>query len=1465
MSIRCLFVVCVLLASFPTRDAAAELFGVVASGEACLLAGTGCTDAGKLVELDPTNGNVVRVVGDTGLESLSALAFDPARSSGGIATPARLVAGVAVGELHLIDPETAAATELVSFLAFPPAAEFPPDVVVAGPPRFLLSLDFDSQGTLFGIVSDTLTDFLVRLDLTQVESNGRLEVDVIGVVGTTNGAVAGAPLGFSSPQIAFNQINQELFGVGLEIGGGSAFPFLLRIQTAPGALPLAQTVGLQANSFQSFARGMAADPVDGTLYVTGIRDVGGGALEDVLVVLQGTGEDNVVGPVTLDGQVTGLAFVALLDEDGPRAPSIASFTPAGGNAGVVVLISGTGFSADGQPNVSEVRFGPTGNQVDAIGAISILGDDLLRVMAPGAATGPIEVSNPQGTAVSAENFVRSEFVVIDAEANQGIPDLHQLVRGKETVLRLFPASSEAVLGGPPVPVVIESAEAVVITPLGDTIRIPAELYTPTFSNPPNATELSHRHSINAFIDGELLEGAGTYNVFFDVRGVGPTGPPGPIITTHQMEFELTPSFRLEVTSLAIRCPERDLPLLAIIGGFQDEAGNFVGPEDNEMETFLRLFPELSRVWPVRDGVSQLGQDENAGVRFDFSPLRIVLPLERDEDGEVIPFGIDDINFDSLDATATQLLDSYNDANSDDARYAQVYFGGAALDCFCGKGEKPGDVSFTRLNRFIPDAVPTRFFPAEENTTEVPIHELGHNHGLVDDTSPNSNGDSHSSNDKFETDPRVLHPFNLPARRALEDPPGTFMFPSPTFFGVTGKQFLEPFEFNSLVERPFGCPDPAATSAPAFRSITGSADTFVAIVKIGREGSAELLRSYATRDRELTSVDPESPFTLAFLDTSGEVLSEEPFEVNDALSDGADGARESVTVSVIRPLPDGTHRIEVRKDGSSLAGVQRSASAPELELLFPLGGESFGADEEVTVRWSGADPEGDPLRFDVSYSPDGVRFLPVAVSVEGASFSWSLGLTPGTDGGIIRVTASDGFHRSSVESGPISVGRKPPIATIVRPLTDQVFFEFDVIALEASAYDLRNGVLDGDALQWESDVEGALGTGRRLDLAAATLRPGLHQLTLHVASDGGSATRNVAVLVLADADRDGIPDEDEQLFDSLNPDDPYDAGGDADGDGLTAAQEIFFRTSPDNADTDGDGISDSDEISSGSSPISLPPELDPIGDQDVLEGENLTLVVNASDPDGDPISFSATGLPAGASFEAESRTFSYTPGFDVSTKLGDMIFEIAFTVVDIFGDRDSETVQLRVIDVNRPPVAACQDVSAFADESCQADVSIDAGSFDPDDDLLTLTQDPAGPYGLGLTEVTLTVTDGAESDMCDATVTVEDNTLPQLMCNIPASGTITPPDAPISFTATATDNCAVASVEISEYDCFKITKKGKRIDKKDSCDVKLAGDTITIVDSGGVDDNIAWIVDAVDVSGNSQVIECAIKVANPGKK
>jgi hypothetical protein len=53
-------------------------------------------------------------------------------------------------------------------------------------------------------------------------------------------------------------------------------------------------------------------------------------------------------------------------------------------------------------------------------------------------------------------------------------------------------------------------------------------------------------------------------------------------------------------------------------------------------------------------------------------------------------------------------------------------------------------------------------------------------------------------------------------------------------------------------------------------------------------------------------------------------------------------------------------------------------------------------------------------------------------------------------------------------------------------------------------------------------------------------------------------------------------------------------------------------------------------------------LNPIGNRAVDEGQTLSFTVSASDQDGDALTYEATNLPPGATFDPNTRTFSWTP-------------------------------------------------------------------------------------------------------------------------------------------------------------------------------------------------------------------------------
>ncbi len=208
--------------------------------------------------------------------------------------------------------------------------------------------------------------------------------------------------------------------------------------------------------------------------------------------------------------------------------------------------------------------------------------------------------------------------------------------------------------------------------------------------------------------------------------------------------------------------------------------------------------------------------------------------------------------------------------------------------------------------------------------------------------------------------------------------------------------------------------------------------------------------------------------------------------------------------------------------------------------------------------------------------------------------------------------------------------------------------------------------------------------------------------------------------------------------------------------------------------------------------------------------------------------------------------------------------VTLTVTDCNGNSSSAMAAVTVQDKVAPTVKT-KNVTVQLDAEGKAAIvgsDVDGGTTDACG-IASLAVDPLSftCSNLGTNIVTLTATDkNGNAASAAATVTVADTLAPtNVQAN--ATATITPPDAPISFKATATDNCS-ASVRITDYFCYKVKKDGSQQSKMESCVVNVSGDTLTIANSGGVGDNIIWTVLATDQSGNTATAKGSVLVANP---
>uniref|UniRef100_UPI004056EA5E toxin TcdB middle/N-terminal domain-containing protein n=1 Tax=Candidatus Electronema sp. TaxID=2698783 RepID=UPI004056EA5E len=135
-------------------------------------------------------------------------------------------------------------------------------------------------------------------------------------------------------------------------------------------------------------------------------------------------------------------------------------------------------------------------------------------------------------------------------------------------------------------------------------------------------------------------------------------------------------------------------------------------------------------------------------------------------------------------------------------------------------------------------------------------------------------------------------------------------------------------------------------------------------------------------------------------------------------------------------------------------------------------------------------------------------------------------------------------------------------------------------------------------------------------ASFTLSSGYGEKTVYfkVKNDSGeSEVKSDRIEYLADSNGDGVPDKHDRDADGmadswelrygLNPNDPSDADGDLDGDGLSNKEEFLRGTDPTSADSDGDGINDKEEVDNGTNPAD--PDTDHDGLDDLRDPYPLT--------------------------------------------------------------------------------------------------------------------------------------------------------------------------------------------------------------------------------------------------------------------
>jgi hypothetical protein len=145
-------------------------------------------------------------------------------------------------------------------------------------------------------------------------------------------------------------------------------------------------------------------------------------------------------------------------------------------------------------------------------------------------------------------------------------------------------------------------------------------------------------------------------------------------------------------------------------------------------------------------------------------------------------------------------------------------------------------------------------------------------------------------------------------------------------------------------------------------------------------------------------------------------------------------------------------------------------------------------------------------------------------------------------------------------------------------------------------------------------------------------------------------------------------------------------------------------------TDG-SLSDSMDVVITAVAVNHAPVIEEIGNKTVSVRSGLQFTINATDSDGDTLTYSATGVPSNATFSPASRTFSWTPN---TNQTGN--FTVTFGVTD-GSMAASHTVVISVVSVNNAPYFIYNSTTTLTYNEGKP-ILVNINAADKDNDVIT---------------------------------------------------------------------------------------------------------------------------------------------------
>jgi hypothetical protein len=164
----------------------------------------------------------------------------------------------------------------------------------------------------------------------------------------------------------------------------------------------------------------------------------------------------------------------------------------------------------------------------------------------------------------------------------------------------------------------------------------------------------------------------------------------------------------------------------------------------------------------------------------------------------------------------------------------------------------------------------------------------------------------------------------------------------------------------------------------------------------------------------TTRPENSSFTINLLDGEGKILARYPFSPKISTSLPEDNHNVMALLSEALPYNLSTKQIVISKDGKELASRNVSTHAPQVQLIFPNGGERFK--DKFTIRWQGSDLDGDHLTYSLLYSADnGYTWQAIARNINESQLTTNVNELPGSTKALFRVVATDGVNTAIDDS------------------------------------------------------------------------------------------------------------------------------------------------------------------------------------------------------------------------------------------------------------------------------------------------------------------------------------------------------------------------------------------------------------------------------------------------------------------